>query len=175
MFKKKCVLLSICSYLLLSLVPVHVESKEIIGWLEMVRIYPGNLKLRAKIDTGAKSSSINVHNLKKIMRGEEAWVNFELREKTKSGNNDKIVLEKKVLRSVKIKRKGGGLEERYVVHLEICLSGIHKEIEMNLMDRSNFNYQVLIGRTDLENEFIVDPSAKFTHKPVCKISVKLDR
>jgi len=46
---------------------------------------------------------------------------------------------------------------------------------MSLMDRSNFNYQILIGRRDLENEFIIDPSATFTHKPLCKVPVQLDK
>lgn len=173
MLTKKITLL-ICFSIFLSLIPVCAESKEVIGWLEMIRIYPGDLKVRAKMDTGAKSSSINVYNLKKQMRGREAWVSFELKENTKKEKSNSIVLEKKVFRTVKIKRKGGGLEERPVVTMEVCLGGLHKLIEMNLMDRSNFHYQVLIGRTDLRNDFLIDPSATFTRKPLCKVSVTLD-
>jgi hypothetical protein len=149
-------------------------GKEAIGWLEMVRIYPGNLKIRAKMDTGAKSSSINVHNLKLFERNGETWAKFELREKTKKNRGETVVLEKKVIDSVKIKKKGGGLQERVTVKMEICISGIRKEIEMSLTDRSNFNYQVLIGREDLADDFIIDPSAAFTRKPQCKIPVDLN-
>lgn len=172
---KKYIVILICSVLLLPTFSIPAETKKIIGWLEMVRVYPGNLKLRAKMDTGAKSSSINAYNLKAFERDTETWVSFELRDNSKKDNARKILLEKKIIDSVKIKRKGGGLEERLVVNMEICIGGIHKEIQMSLMDRSNFNYQVLIGRTDLENIFIIDPSATFTRKPLCKVPIKLDK
>lgn len=125
------------------------------------------------MDTGAKSSSINVYNLKKDERDGANWVEFELREKTKNKKGKRITIEKKVIDSVKIKQKGGGLEERIVIKMEICISGIHKEIEMSLLDRSNFNYQVLIGRADLENDFIIDSSVEFSRKPECKMPVEI--
>ena len=165
---KKYILILICSTLFGSMFSLPVESKEVIGWLEMIRVYPGNLKLRAKMDTGAKGSAINAYDLKKFDREKAAWVSFELRDNSKKTTAKQIFLEKKVINTIKIKRKGGGLEERPVINMEICLGGIHKEIEMSLVDRSNFNYQILIGRTDLENDFIIDPSAIFTHKPMCK-------
>lgn len=165
---KKCFIIFVWVSVFLSAIPVYAESKQIIGWLEMILIYPGDLRIRAKMDTGAKSSSINAFNLKKFERGHETWVKFELKTNTKKGKTQKIVLEKKVLRSVKIKRRGGGLEERLVVRIEICLGRIHKEIEVSLNDRSNFNYQVLIGRTDLENDFVIDPSVTFSSKPLCE-------
>lgn len=172
---KKYILILICSSLFLPMFSIPVESKEIIGWLEMIRVYPGNLKLRAKMDTGAKGSAINVHNLKKFDREKAAWVSFELRDNSKRTTAKQIYIEKKIIDTIKIKRKGGGLEERPVVNMEICLGGIHKEITMSLVDRSNFNYQILIGRRDLKNDFIIDPSAIFTHKPVCKVPVQLDK
>ena len=131
--------------------------------------------MRAKIDTGAKSSSINALNMEMFERDSEPWVRFKLSDTSTPEKTKTISLEKKILRSIKIKRKGGGVDERLVVALEICLAGIHKKIEMNLIDRSNFNYQVLIGRTDLENDFLVDPSVTFTRKPVCKVTVKLEQ
>jgi len=128
--------------------------------------------MRAKLDTGAKSSSINVYNLKKFEREGETWVRFELRERRKDQKGISAAFEKKVIDSVKIKKKGGGLDNRIVVKMDICIAGMRKEIEMSLLDRSNFNNQVLIGRTDLEKHFIIDPSAVFTHKPDCKAPVK---
>ena len=170
---KKYILTLICSFVVVSMSTLAAEGKQSIGWLELVKIYPGNLKMRAKIDTGAKSSSINALNLELFERDSEPWVRFKLRDMSTLQKTRTITLEKKILRSIKIKRKGGGLDERVVVALEICIGGIHKKIEMNLMDRSNFNYQVLIGRTDLENDFLVDPSVTFTRKPVCKVTVEL--
>ncbi|WP_321414048.1 RimK/LysX family protein [uncultured Desulfobacter sp.] len=173
--KKKTIVLSICSVFFLSMFSMPADSKEIIGWLEMIRVYPGNLKIRAKMDTGAKGSAINAFNVKKFERDNETWVSFELRDYSKKAKTKHIFLEKKVVDSVRIKRKGGGLDERLVVNMDICLGGVYKEIRMSLMDRTNFNYQVLIGRVDLKNTFIVDPSATFTRKPLCKMPIEIDK
>lgn len=173
--KRSIIVISICSAFFLSMFSMPADSKEIIGWLEMIRVYPGNLKIRAKMDTGAKGSAINAFNVKRFERDKEAWVSFELRDYSKNAKTKHVFLEKKVVDSVKIKRKGGGLEERLVVNMDICLGGIHKKIRMSLMDRSNFNYQVLIGRVDLQNTFIIDPSVTFTRKPLCKMPIELDK
>jgi len=52
--------------------------------------------------------------------------------------------------------------------LGICLGSVYKEVEVNLVDRSNFNYQLLIGRNYLANSFLVDPSLTFSTKSKCK-------
>ena len=52
--------------------------------------------------------------------------------------------------------------------LGICLGTIYKEVEVNLVDRSHFNYQLLIGRNFLIDSFLVDPSLTFSTKPKCK-------
>lgn len=171
---KRLILTIIYFSICLSVLPTSAESRKVVGWLEMVRIYPGNLKMRAKLDTGAKSSSINVYNLKKFESNGERWVSFELREARKDKKGKSATFEKKVIDSVKIKKKGGGIDKRVVVKMDICIAGIYKEIEMSLADRSNFNYQILIGRTNLEKDFIVDPSNTFTHQPDCKVPVELN-
>ncbi len=146
--------------------PVH--CKQVIGWLEAILIYPGEVKMRAKLDTGAKSSAVNVLHLDKIERNGETWVSFELQNDKNKKKRKSVILEKKVVRTIKIKKKGGGLQERFTVMLEVCLGGVNKQIEASLVDRSNFNYQVLIGRDDLADDFIVDPAATFSLKPFCK-------
>ena len=54
--------------------------------------------------------------------------------------------------------------------LGICLGNVYKEVEVNLEDRSKFNYQLLIGRSYLKNSFLVDASATFTLKPNCQVN-----
>jgi hypothetical protein len=170
---KRSILTITTMAIFLTALTLNAEGRKVVGWLEMVRVYPGNLIMRAKLDTGAKSSSINVYNLKKFERNGETWVSFELKERRKDQKGKNLTFEKKVIDSVKIKKKGGGLDKRIVVRMDICIAGIRQEIEMSLLDRSNFNNQVLIGRTDLFEHFIIDPSKVFTHKPDCKIPVQL--
>ncbi len=143
--------------------PASGGAKMVVGWLEKARISPGNLMVRAKFDTGAKTCSLGVHSLAEFTRHEEPWVRFEV--KNKSG--DKLTLEKKVQRWVQIKRHGAELQKRPVILLGICLGYFYKEVEVNLVDRSDFNYPMLIGRSFMAGSFIVDPSAKFTVPPSC--------
>lgn len=144
------------------------EVRHVVGWIEMSRIYPGNMEIRAKMDTGAKGSSLNAPHLQSFERDGETWVRFELQDQKKGKT---VLIEKKVLRVARIKRKKGGIEERFVIRIGICLANRYRDIEVNLTDRRRFNYQLLIGRDDLIHHFnfIVDPSVKFTAKPNCTL------
>jgi hypothetical protein len=139
------------------------QEKAIVGWLEKVHISPENLPVRAKLDTGAKTSSITALNMVEFYRSEELWVRFDVINKKRK----RITLEKKVKRVAQIKRHGAHSQRRYVVQLLICLGSLLKEAEFTLVDRSEFNYPVLLGRNFLSGVFVVDPSAKFTAKSQC--------
>jgi hypothetical protein len=139
------------------------QNRRIVGWLERVKICPENLSLRAKMDTGAKTSSLNASNIKEFKRQGQKWIRFNVvdrRGKTKT-------VEKKLSKFVKIKEHNTEAVERPAVQLGICVGNIYKEVEVNLTDRSVFNYPMLIGRNFLKGTFIVDPSAIFTIKPHC--------
>ena len=131
------------------------QNKVTIGRIEKIRIYPGNMAMRAKIDTGAKTSSLGCENINIFEREGTKWVRFKV---TNYKGTTKM-LERKVERTVIIKRHFGRKQERVVVRLGICLGTIYREAEVSLIDRSGFNYQILIGRTFLiDNHIIVDPS-----------------
>lgn len=142
------------------------KPKEVIGWVEKVKIHPGKLKLKARVDTGAKSSSINAPSYEIFYKNKQKWVRFEISDKK---GKKQTTIEKEVYKTSKIKRKGMKPEERYVIKLGICLGNTYKETEVNLVDRSNFNYPILIGRRFLENDFLVDSSITKTKKPNCKV------
>jgi len=146
----------------------HTKTeKPTIGWVERIKIYPGGMELKAKIDTGAKSSSINAPNAVTFERDGERWVSFELSDPKKKKKIVKI--ERKVHRTTLVKRKGDESHERLVIRLFVCLGNDSHEIDVNLADRRGFNYQVLIGRNDIAKLFKVnvDPSEKFMREPRC--------
>ena len=60
--------------------------------------------------------------------------------------------------------KNGGFQQRLVIELEISLGEIKKLTKVNLVDRSHFNYQLLIGRSFLKPHFLVDSSKTYTIK-----------
>ena len=74
----------------------NLAYSKVIGWVEKVRIYPGNTVLKARIDTGAKTSSLDINSIKVVEHEEQDWVHF-----TVSGlNGETIHFEKKVHRVV---------------------------------------------------------------------------
>ena len=147
---------------------VHAREKLTIGYVENVQIFPGGLDLEAKIDTGADHSSINAKSVEKFVRDGNAWVRFPLTNKA----NRSIVVEQPVLRTARIRRHGGLTEERDVLLLGVCLGSVFKEIEVNIVDRSGFAYQMLIGRSFLQGTFLVDPGARFTREPRCPSALR---
>ena len=135
-----------------------------IGYLENVVIAPGMLRMQAKIDTGAKSSSIDALNILPFKQDGKEWVRFAV-----AGNNEEVWRFKlPVVRIVRIKRAGAPTSRRYVVELGVCLGTVYKKAEVNLINRTGMKYRVLIGRMFLAGDFVVDPKAAFITRPACQ-------
>lgn len=139
-------------------------SKQIVGWIENIRVFPGNLPIRAKMDTGAKHSSINASRIERFKRDDVEWVRFSVVNKKGTA----ATFEEKIVRFSKIKEHKGKLQLRPVIRLWFCLGDRMYATEVNLVDRSFLNYQVLVGRSFLHGRFIVDPEKTFTIKPNCR-------
>ncbi len=166
MLRMLSIYIFVFGFICLTPLSAYTQTREIVGYVERARIYPGNLSLRAKMDTGAKTSSLNAPNISFFNRGNKQWVTFDVINK----KGKKIQIEKEILRSADIKQNGilsFASQKRPVIMLGICLGSVYKEVEVNLVDRSHFNYQLLIGRNFLIDSFLVDPSLTFTHKAKC--------
>jgi len=142
----------------------NAEAKQIVGWIEKVRIYPGDLLIQAKLDTGAKTSSLNCDCMNFFERNGVEWVRFSLT----NDDGAMVSLEREIYRNSRVKRHFGENQERPVVKLGLCLGNVYQEVEVNLVDRSGLNYQMLIGRTALQGHFAIDPAATYTTKPRCQ-------
>jgi hypothetical protein len=77
-------------------------------------------------------------------------------------------IEARVIRTATIKQHDTESATRPVIRLGICLGNVYKEVEVNLQDRSKFNYQMLIGRSYLRKSILVDSSVTFTVEPDCQ-------
>jgi len=78
------------------------------------------------------------------------------------------IIEADVLREARIKKSGSITRKRPEIELEICLGGVKKRIRVNLADRGEMNYRMILGRTALEGDFIVDVSKKYIAGPGCR-------
>jgi hypothetical protein len=140
------------------------SDRPVVGWVERVKIYPGEFEIHAKIDTGAKTSSLNAPNMQIFKRDGEEWVSFEVT--NRKGKSRKF--EEKIVRVSRIRRHGGRLQRRPVVMLGVCVGNVFRQTQVNLIDRKNFNYQMLIGRRFLTDRVVVDPGRTFIARPSCK-------
>lgn len=140
----------------------RTPAKVIAGWVEKISFPQDNIVVKAKLDTGAATSSIHATNIKFFKKDKKRWVRFEL---VLKGANDQIItttkLESRNLRRVKIKNHDGDHELRGVVRLDFCFDGRLRQAEFTLTDRSEYIYPVLLGREFLEEVAIVDPSEVF--------------
>ncbi len=143
---------------------LSTDGMRVAGWIENVSIFPGNLKIKAKLDTGARNSSLNANHIEKFERDGVNWVRFKL--KNWKGRTENI--EARVIRMATIKQHGDKSMTSPVIRLGICLGNVFKEVEVNLEDRRKFNYQMLIGRSFLQKSILVDSSVTFTVQPDCQ-------
>ncbi|MHC6223581.1 retropepsin-like aspartic peptidase RloA2 [Pseudomonas sp. X10] len=153
--------------------PVMAADPTLYGRYEYIGLPEIGETLKAKMDTGALTASLSARNIERFTRDGEEWVRFRLATKDADGK----VYEHKVARISKIKSRADEEEEREspevarrpVVELELCLGDIKRTVEVNLTDRSSFNYPLLIGAKALrEFKAAVNPARKFTAgKPDC--------
>ena len=136
------------------------ESKPTIGWREWIRLdqlgIPG---IKAKIDTGARSSSLHTHDYELFERDGEQWVKFHLHPLVK---NEKIerTCEAPVLRFEDVKDSGGHLERRPFIRTMVTLGEVEWEIDLNLSNREMMKFRMLLGREALA-PFLIDPTQSY--------------
>ena len=138
------------------------EKLTIFGEAEYITIKPDNIRLKARIDTGATTSSIHSTEIRLLERDGKKWVKFNL---TRS-NGKKVPMEKPVVRTIEVKRHGQTKQSRPVVRLDVVMGKIQKTTQFSLTDRSQFTFPVLIGRSLLKNIAIVDVNRSYALSPL---------
>jgi len=162
----------LCASILLLAAPLSQGSSEdpgkvIAGWIEKVSLEEQPLILKAKLDTGAKTSSIHAINVEPFKKKDKRWVRFDLRLKDANDKRHTIHMEAPRARRVRIKNTDGDHDRRDVVELEICFDGRKYVTEFTLADRSEYIYDVLLGREFLQGIAVVDPENTFLTQAGC--------
>ena len=162
----------VCVLIVFSLLSLSCSSdiflapkKDSLGWVEQVSFPEFEAILDAKLDTGADTSSLHASDMK-LFIGNSGKTVVEFRIEDHNGKDQ--VLQLPLARQAKIKTKKGTLQVRPVVKLVVCVGAQFEEIEFTLVDRSHFEYPVLIGRNFLAGKFVVDSSRSFTFGPSCQ-------
>lgn len=152
----------------------NAQIKNVYGLYEKVQLPElGNVTINAKLDTGALTSSFGATDIQYFSKNGTDWVRF----KPQIKGNEFPTIEKEIVRHSKIKTRSDDVRKnedklhssRPVIILDICFNGVLYPTEVNLIDRSRFNYPLLLGSAALvKYQAIVDPSLKYVSATKCK-------
>ncbi len=139
-------------------------KKPLIGWREWVELPSLGIKeIKAKIDTGARTSSIHAVDMKFYKRGGSEYVKFKVLPKQK---NNKSVVEThaRVYEYRNIRSSNGQVSRRPIILSDIILLGQKWQIELALSNRDEMGFRMLLGRQSFKKKFLVDANNSFYGK-----------
>lgn len=151
------------------------DNQPIFGRYEVVTIAElDSVPIKAKLDTGAFTASLNARNIEYFKKdGDDDWVRF-----TPVVDDQELAeREMPLLKISRIKQRAEEGEEgeepvlaqRPVIEMTLCIGDIHKKIEVNLTNRENFTYPLLLGAKSLRQlKALVDAGRKYTVEPECR-------
>ncbi|MEO7033874.1 MAG: RimK/LysX family protein [Polyangiaceae bacterium] len=133
----------------------------IIGVTEYVDIPQWRIvHLRAKIDTGARSSALHVENIRELTSGR---VRFDVR-LSRNQSERRVTVEAPVARRGRVRASNGEVETRIFVLIGLRIGPVERAVELSLVDRGSMIFRMLIGRRALAHAFLVDPSRRYVLK-----------
>ena len=132
-----------------------------LGWRERLALPQfGIATLKAKLDTGARSSSLHVDELETFTRDGDTWLRFAVGLGRRSAHP--VQCEARANDRRVVVDTGGGRSERWFIRTEIMLAGQRFDVDMNLTDRRHMLFPMLLGRTALVGRFSVNPALSYT-------------
>lgn len=145
-----------------------VKKYPVIGWREWIALPAlGISRIKAKIDTGARTSALHAFSLKPFTENGKRKIQFDMH--PLQHNTDFMtsciadVVDQRLVTD-----SGGHEEERYVIQTEVTIAGQTWPIEITLTERENMLFRMLLGRSALRKRFIINPARSFvttrTHK-----------
>lgn len=137
-------------------------DKTVLGQAEWIYISKAKQNFKARIDTGATTSSINAVDMQRFERDGKKWVRFNI---THGEGGKEQLIEAPIVRIAKIVQssKPGEETERPVVKLHVRIGDVVQQSEFTLANRQHMEYPVLIGRTFMKDVVLVDISQDYIH------------
>jgi hypothetical protein len=140
---------------------IDQPEKQTLGWREWMELPDLQLgHIKAKVDTGARSSALHAFDIEPSEVDGQAWVAFKVHPLQHS---DELTVE--CLTPIKDYRRvtdsGGHRTMRYVVETRVRMGTVLHTIELSLVDRSDMLFRMLLGRTAMRGRYIVDPARSY--------------
>jgi hypothetical protein len=137
-------------------------DRTLIGWREWVHL-PDLLDggwIKAKVDTGARTSALHAWDVERFERDGTGWVRFSVH--PRQHDDDHVVRAEAVLvEEREIRSSNGDVELRPVVRTTLALGSQRYEVELTLTNRDQMGFRMLLGRTAMARHLLVDPGVSY--------------
>lgn len=131
-------------------------------WIALPEL--GIRKLRARVDTGAKSCALHASDIRSFERDGQEWVAFRVHLGHPEPNGDKDC--ESLLKGVRtVRSTSGESEQRYTIRTPIVIGHSRWMVDITLSNREKMRYRMLLGRTAMENHALVYPARTFLQGP----------
>lgn len=143
---------------------MKAKKLEIIGWREWVSLPElGIKKIKAKVDTGARTSSLHAYDIETIKEKDGEYLKFKVHP-IQGDSRTSIKCKAKLVEYRNVKSSNGKSEKRPVVMTSVKLLDDIWNIEMTLTNRDEMGFRMLLGRASVKNKFLVNPGKSFYSK-----------
>ncbi|WP_234407394.1 ATP-dependent zinc protease family protein [Microterricola viridarii] len=116
--------------------------------------------IKAKLDTGARSSALHAFDIEEFTGADGDWVRFQVHPWQKS-DGDAVTVECRVHDRRTVRSSSGHVEERIMVLIDVQIHGRTVSAETTLTNRDQMGFRMLIGREALRQGFLVDSAGSF--------------
>jgi hypothetical protein len=137
------------------------DEKTVLGWREWLG-FPelGIARIKAKVDTGARTSCLHAYFVEPFQREGCGWVRFGIHP-NQGDTSEEIICEAPVKDRRTVRDSGGHEEMRFVIETSVAIGVKQHRIEVTLTDRDTMKFRALLGRTAIGGQYMVNPGRSY--------------
>ncbi len=139
----------------------RVREPALLGWREWISLPKLRIEtIKAKVDTGARTSSLHAFDIEEFTRGKKEFVRFAIHPEQRNSRHT-VKAEAPVCDWREVRSSSGQVELRPVILTTLEVFGIQWEAELTLTRRDEMGFRMLLGRQAIRGHFHVDPGTSF--------------